>query len=69
MKFTESYTQLKFDQRMLEMNLTRQEITPEEVKKYLESLPDLSAQAEPLFSSEHNASSTLANSPDPKKAN
>lgn len=33
---------LKFDKRLIEKNLTQGTITPEDVKKYLESLPDCS---------------------------
>jgi hypothetical protein len=63
MKYTEAYTQLKYDLRMLEFNLTRQEVSPEEVKKYLESLPDLSSQAEPLFPSDNSSAQRGASSP------
>ncbi len=33
---------LKFDKRLIEKNLAQGTITPEEVKKHMESLPDCS---------------------------
>ncbi|HPI39268.1 MAG TPA: hypothetical protein PLJ21_00585 [Pseudobdellovibrionaceae bacterium] len=34
---------LKFDKRLIEKNINQGVITPEDVKKHLESLPDCSA--------------------------
>lgn len=46
MSLDKSMKSLKFDRRMMEMNVAKGELTKEEIKKHLESLPDLAAKIE-----------------------
>ena len=39
---------LKFDARMTDINLKAQNLTPEELKKHRDSLPDLQGQTVPV---------------------
>lgn len=40
--------ELKFDTRMIEINLKNGSLTKEELKKHLQELPDLSSLCQPL---------------------
>ncbi|MCC7406248.1 MAG: hypothetical protein IT288_17780 [Bdellovibrionales bacterium] len=44
-RLSKALAQLKFDSRMTEWNQNQGLVTPEEVKKHLDSLPDLSSRA------------------------
>lgn len=46
MSLAQANKNLKFDKRMLERNVNVGEMTKEELKKYLESLPDLAHNVE-----------------------
>lgn len=49
MKLNDSIKSLLFDARLVEWNLKHGKLTPDEVQKYLKSLPDCAANAVPLM--------------------
>lgn len=48
MSLNKAIESLKFDKRLIELNLKLGRVTREEAEKYIESLPDLQAQCEKL---------------------
>jgi len=48
---------MKFDLRLIEFNIRTGQLTKEEVQKYLQSLPDSSANSEKLDIEENSSSS------------
>ena len=48
MSLDKAMKNLKYDSRLTEYNLNSGILSPEELKKYLESLPDLAPQSESL---------------------
>ena len=57
MSLEKALKNLKYDVRMTEYNLANGQITAEERKKHLDSLPDSQAQSEKLKIGENNDSS------------
>ena len=48
MDLDKNISQLTFDKRMIEWNITQKKITKKDVKKHQESLEDLSSLCEPM---------------------
>lgn len=46
MSIEKSLKNLKFDKRMIQWNINNKQLTQEELKKHLESLPDLGHQVD-----------------------
>lgn len=57
MSLAQANKNLKFDSRMIERNVTVGEMTKEELKKHLESLPDLAHNVETFTIDGKNSSS------------
>lgn len=58
MSLAQANKNLKYDKRMTERSVSTGEMTKEELKKYLESLPDLSHNVEKFTIDGKNSNST-----------
>ena len=52
MNLNKNLSQMKFDTRMIDWNMTQKLISPKDVKKHLESLEDISHLAEKMQAGE-----------------